>query len=92
VAAAVSLVILRQRHAQTLHVIAVTRDIAVLSLSAGISGCSTWLLMSALSASSWQGIRGIFGAIALSAVLFAIYIACTKVLKVDWKSLKALSD
>jgi hypothetical protein len=48
--------------------------------------------MSALSASSWQGIRGIFGAIALSAVLFAIYIACTKVLKVDWKSLKALSD
>ena len=92
VAAAVSLVILRQRHAQTLNLIAVTRDAAALSLSAGIGGCSTWLLMSALSASSWQGIGGIFGAIVLSAVLFAIYIACTKVFKVDWKSLKALGE
>ena len=90
VTAAVSLVILRQRHAQTLNIIAVSRDIAVLSLSAGVGGCSTWLLMSALSASSWQGIGGIFATIALSAVLFAIYIACTKMFKVDWKSLKAL--
>jgi len=92
VAAAVSLIILRQRHAHTLHAIAVTRDIAVLSVSAGIGGCSTWLLMSALSASSWRGIGGIFGAIALSAVLFAVYITCTKVFKVDWKSLKAFAE
>ena len=92
VAASVSLIILHQRHARALHVIAVTRDIAVLSLSAGIGGGSTWLLMSALSASSWQGIKGILGAIALSAVLFAVYIACTKVFKVDWKSLKALAE
>ena len=49
VAAAVSLIILRQRHAHTLHAIALTRDIAVLSVSAGIGGCFTWLLMSALS-------------------------------------------
>ena len=47
VAAAVSLIILRQRHARALHAIGVTRDIAVLSMSAGIGGCSTWLLMSA---------------------------------------------
>ena len=39
VAAAVSLIILRQRHAHTLHAIALTRDIAVLSVSAGIGGC-----------------------------------------------------
>ena len=92
VAAAVSLIILRQRHAHTLHAIALTRDIAVLSVSAGIGGCFTWLLMSALSASSWRGIGGIFGAFALSAVLFAAYIACTRVFKVDWKSLKALAE
>ena len=92
VAAAVSLIILRQRHAHTLHAIAVTRDIAVLSVSAGIGGCSTWLLMSALSASSWRGIGGIFGAMRLSAVLFAVYITCTKVFKVDWKSLKAFAE
>ena len=55
------------------------------------SAAALRLLMSALSA-SLQGLKGIIGAIALSAVLFAVYIACTKVFKVDWKSLKALAE
>ena len=92
VSALVGIAVLHHKYATDFSVLAITRETATLCLAAIIAGLCTWGMMSALNADSWSGNAGMFGVVAMSLLLMALYTVVAWALKVNLRGVLTLRD